>query len=139
MIEDVKELVEYRMRQAQETLTVARKLFDERHLRDAVNRAYYAMFYASLGLLASRMLGASKHSGVMNLFGQHFVKTGKFSREAGVHLREAFEQRRKSDYQEFVEPDVNQVGTLLADAGEFLKEAFALWEKLQREDRVGTK
>jgi len=48
-------------------------------------------FMVGLALLATRMLGTSKHSGVIGLFGKHFVKTGEFSPEAGRHLREAFD------------------------------------------------
>jgi len=42
----------------------------------AVNRAYYAIFYAANALLATKGLERSKHSGVIAAFRQHFVKTG---------------------------------------------------------------
>lgn len=54
----------------------------------AVNRSYYAMFYAASALLASEGLARSKHSGVISAFGEHFVKTGliqvEYARQAGV-------------------------------------------------------
>lgn len=40
----------------------------------AVNRAYYAIFYAANALLATKGLERSKHSGVIAAFRQHFVK-----------------------------------------------------------------
>lgn len=53
----------------------------------AVNRAYYAIFYAANALLATKGLERSKHSGVIAAFRQHFVKTGlvdaEFSRFSG--------------------------------------------------------
>lgn len=130
MNQAVVKLVEYRLMQAHDTLEAARDLFRGRRQRDAVNRAYYAMFYASLGLLASRMLGTSRHSGVLSLFGEHFVKTGIFSPEAGRHLRQAFEIRQKCDYQPFVVPTTSQVAEIIESAARFLDEAQNVWATL---------
>ena len=64
----------------------------------AINRAYYAVFYASSALLLTRDISRSKHSGVLAAFRQQFVKTGKiepeFSDSYGVLLTE----RTASDY-----------------------------------------
>ena len=79
MTENLNKLVEYRFGQARETLIVAEELFQNGHYRDAVNRGYYAMFYCGLGLLATKKLGSSKHSGVLSLFSRYFVKTGRIS------------------------------------------------------------
>ena len=65
MTDDVRRLVEYRLKEAAETLDAAKDLCKSKRWRDVVNRAYYAMFYAGLALLASRMLGTSKHTGVL--------------------------------------------------------------------------
>ena len=48
--------------------------------------------------LASKGLGAIKHSGVLSLFDRHFVQTGDFPLEDGRHRQEAFELRQGSDY-----------------------------------------
>ncbi len=77
MTDDLRKLIAYRIEQAAETLDVARELSAAGHYRDAVNRAYYAMFYCGLALLASRGLGTSKHSGVLSLFNRYFVKNGR--------------------------------------------------------------
>ncbi len=81
------------------------------------------MFYVGLALLATRMLGTSKHSGVIGLFGKHFVKTGEFSPEAGRHLREAFDLRQKSDYREDFDPTHEQAIEIVSHAGTFMGEA----------------
>lgn len=132
MTDDVRRLVEYRLDQAAETLRAARELLDQGHLRDCINRAYYAMFYAGLGLLATRMVGSSKHTGVLSLFGQHFVKTGEFPAAAGRYLREAFDLRQKCDYREFFEPEEAQARELIEHAEEFLAEARRVWRLLAR-------
>jgi len=86
--EQLRDLIRYRMEQASETLAEAVLLRDAAAFRGAVNRAYYAMFYAVLGLLATRQLGTSKHSGAIALFDREFVKTGIFSPELSraLHL-----------------------------------------------------
>lgn len=133
MTDDIKALVVYRLQQAEETLLVARELSVNGHFRDAVNRAYYAMFYAGLGLLATRMLGSSKHSGVLSLFSKHFVKNGTFSRQVGKHLREAFDLRQKCDYREFVKISSEQVSEVIRDATDFISETNRVWSDIQSE------
>jgi len=120
--------VSRRFEQATETLEAAVQLLHTGHDRDAINRAYYSMFYAGLALLATRMVGASKHSGVISLFGKHFVKTGEFSPEAGRHLREAFDLRQKSDYREDFDPTHEQAVEIVSHAGAFLEEAKKVWD-----------
>jgi len=119
--EDLRKLIAYRLDQAAETLDAARELSIAGHYRDAVNRAYYAMFYCALALLASKGLGASKHSGVLSLFNRYFVKTGEFPLEDGRHLQEAFELRQGSDYREFVQITREQAEETIVKAEAFLQ------------------
>lgn len=98
--EQLDALIRYRLEQAQETLREADILFGQVALRGAVNRAYYAMFYALLALLAIKQLGTSKHSGAISLFDREFVKTGIFSRDLSRSLRTAFDRRQTYDYGE---------------------------------------
>ena len=131
MTDDILKLVKYRFSQAEETITAAKELLGNRHYKDAVNRSYYAMFYCGLGLLASKGLGSSKHSGVLSLFSQHFVKTGMFSTESGRHLREAFELRQRCDYREFVEIEKEQAEEVIENAEKFIEESGRVLDKLQ--------
>jgi uncharacterized protein (UPF0332 family) len=121
--DDLRKLIAYRLEQATETLDAARELSGAGHYRDAVNRAYYAMFYCALALLASKGLGTSKHSGVLSLFNRYFIKTGQFPLEDGRHLREAFELRQGSDYREFVQITREQAEDTIAKAEAFLQHA----------------
>jgi uncharacterized protein (UPF0332 family) len=81
MTEEHRALVHYRLGEARETLEEARLLARESRWRGALNRVYYAMFYATLALLAVRQLAASRHSGVIALFHREFVRPGLFARE----------------------------------------------------------
>ena len=53
-------------------LAAARDNLQFGHLRVAVSRAYYAMFYAATALLGSQGLWRSKHQGLIAAFGEHF-------------------------------------------------------------------
>jgi len=96
--ENIRSLVTYRLEQADESLDAARVLLDKRLDRPAVNRAYYAMFYAVLALLATRKRETSKHSGAISLFDTEFVKQGTFSKDFSRWLHDAFNLRQRSDY-----------------------------------------
>ncbi len=70
----LKELIQYRMERARETLAAALLLHDQTaDTASIVNRAYYAMFYAALAMLAAIDEQTSKHSGVLALFDKHFI------------------------------------------------------------------
>ena len=61
-----------RIDQAEEALDAARLLLGTGHYRGAINRAY-AIFYGILGLLVTRELGTSSHSGALTLFSREFI------------------------------------------------------------------
>ena len=96
--ENIRKLVNYRIEQADESLEAARLLHGEGLGRPSLNRAYYAMFYAVLALLATRKRETSKHSGAIALFDLEYVKPGIFSKDLSKWLHEAFELRQRSDH-----------------------------------------
>jgi uncharacterized protein (UPF0332 family) len=112
MSEEQAALVRYHFGEAKETLKEGRLLARESRWRGALNRVYYAMFYATPALLAVRQLASSRHSGVITLFHREFVRPGLFAREWARDLDIAFNLRNRSDYQDFIAPDVVQVEEL---------------------------
>ncbi len=98
--ENIRALAAYRMEQAADALRAARTLIDAGLPRDAINRAYYAIFYSVLALLSTRRLGTSRHSSALTLFSREFVKTGLLPPETARLARRAFEQRLEADYAE---------------------------------------
>ena len=123
MNDDLRSLVEYRIEEAHESIEEAVLLLENNKLRGTVSRAYYAMFYATLALLAIKELGASKHSGVIRLFHEHYVQDGIFDRETARSLSVAFDLRNKSDYRELVSPADEEAQETLNTAKTFLAEA----------------
>jgi uncharacterized protein (UPF0332 family) len=118
--EQLEDLLCYRIEQAQETLREAEILLNESALRGAINRAYYAMFYALLALLATKQLGTSKHSGALALFDREFVKAGVFPRELSRSLHLAFDRRQTHDYGEMTRVNRQIAEEALADARTFV-------------------
>jgi len=86
-----------------------------------MNRVYYAMFYATLALLATRDLNSAKHSGVISLFHREFVRTGLFPRELAKSLNAAFDGRMEGDYGDFAILAKEELARLVASAGEFIE------------------
>ena len=119
--EQLQALLRYRLEQAYETLREAEILLAGNALRGTVNRAYYAMFYALLALLATRQLGTSKHSSAISLFDREFVKPGLLSRDLSRQLRLGFNLRQTHDYGEMVEIDRPTAEQSLANAREFVE------------------
>ena len=130
MKEEHRALVHYRLGEAREPLEEARLLARESRWRGALNRVYYAIFYATLALLAVRQLASSRHSGVIALFHREFVRPGLFVREWARYLDIAFNLRNRTDYQDFITPDVVQIEELLEAAGHFITEAERLSQQL---------
>jgi uncharacterized protein (UPF0332 family) len=102
--EDLTVLVRRRMEQARAALQEARLLVSAGATTlGAVNRSYYAMFYAVLALLQLKKVTPRKHAGAIALFDSEFVRTGLFPKHLSARLHMAFEARQESDYH-VVEP-----------------------------------
>jgi uncharacterized protein (UPF0332 family) len=106
---DKEALIQYRLGQARATLRDAHVLYDQHGTPvSIVNRAYYAIFYATLALISTLKedVDTSKHKGVIAVFNREFVKTGVFPKEMGKYLRQAFDARLEGDYREA--PKINE-------------------------------
>jgi uncharacterized protein (UPF0332 family) len=122
-------LIQYRMERAYQTLNAAQLLREQSaDTASIVNRAYYAMFYAALALLATIGEETSKHGGVMALFDKHFIKTGVLPKEMGKFLHTAFDARQTGDYEDKSEISREMSEQILEFAVKFIK---SIEEKLQ--------
>ena len=119
----MKESTQQLMLNAEETLNAAEVLFKEEYLRDAVNRAYYSVFYIAEALLNEKNLRFKKHGSVHGSFSQHFVKTGIFDAKFHKLLTKSFGQRLLGDYDEVTKFSSEEVSDILQQAWDFLKTA----------------
>ena len=122
-----KDLIEYRLTQARDSIREADVLSQSGMSRRSVmNRLYYAMFYAVLALLQEKEMGTSKHSGAIALFDREYVKTGLFPKDMSKALHRAFELRQKGDYMEEAEVAAEDITEIRHAAELFVEGAEVL-------------
>jgi len=83
---------------AHEALAGSKFNLDGGYYAIAVNRAYYAVFYAANALLATKGLARGKHSGTISAFRQSFVKPGLIEPEYSEIYGSLMDDRHVSDY-----------------------------------------
>jgi uncharacterized protein (UPF0332 family) len=109
------------LERADTNLQVASELLDMGYYDVSASRAYYAAFYAASALLLNEGIDTSKHSGVIALVHQHFVKGGKLSKEQGRNLNWLFELRSVGDYGVSLHVDQNDARKAVDTAKEFFE------------------
>ena len=119
----MKESTRQLMLNAEETLHAAEVPFKEEYLRDAVNRAYYSVFYIAEALLNEKDLRYSKHGTVHGAFAQHYIKTKIFDEKYHKLLTSTFRRRMLGDYDEVTRFGSDEVSHILEQAWDFLKTA----------------
>jgi len=86
------------LEKAFEAESSARLEFEAGHFGFAVNRLYYAVFYAVSAALASENREYGRHSAVRAAFNRDFVNTGKVSVAFGKLYNQLFDDRQEADY-----------------------------------------
>jgi uncharacterized protein (UPF0332 family) len=114
------ELCRYRLKQANEALEEALLLQNAGRCRGAINRAYYAMFYAIQVLVIQNKVRVSKHSGLISYFDREFVKSGLFDKKFSKWLHRLFDLRQDADYGDMFDPSEEQCRQAVERAGEFV-------------------
>lgn len=128
--EPQRNLAKYRLDLATENLNAAKALIEQKFYKDSVNRSYYAIFLSARALLAIKELDSQKHSGVISLFNQHYVKMGILSKECGHILKSAKEYREEAHYGDFIEITEEVAKEQVKNAEFFLVEVRKYYESL---------
>jgi uncharacterized protein (UPF0332 family) len=95
---DVRILIDYRINKAKETFEDAKILAENQRWNSAINRLYYAAFYAVTALLLKENFKTTTHNGVKINFSESFIKTRIFPQEFGRIYSQLFTWRQKGDY-----------------------------------------
>lgn len=117
---DRKQLVSLRLDNAHQTMKEAKLMIDNAYWNAAINRMYYACYYAVTGLLLNEGIETSTHNGVRQMLGLHFVKTGKLSTKLSNYYSNLFAKRHSGDYDVFIYFDQDTVETIYPQAEEFI-------------------
>lgn len=110
----------YRLQKARETISEVEVQIQNKFWNTAINRMYYACFYAVSALLVKYNIETSSHTGVRQQFGRLFVKTGIFDKKLAKHYTDLFEKRHKGDYNDFFDFDEETVNRLLPVSKDFI-------------------
>ncbi len=129
------EAINYWWNKALESLEAARRELRAESFSFAINRAYYALFYAVCALLLEEGHEFGKHSGVRAALNQHFIKTGRLARKYGDLYNRLFRDRQEGDYVAFVGFDAAYVRDNIRGCEEFLAEARPLVKSLREGDK----
>ena len=123
------DLIRYRIMRSKETMKEVKILLENDFWNAAVNRLYYACFYAISALLLKNNITAQTHSGIRQMFGLHFVKTKIISRELGKFYTDLFDKRQTGDYADFVFFDRESVEHLIPISKELIQKIENLLSK----------
>jgi uncharacterized protein (UPF0332 family) len=92
----------------------------------AVNRAYYACFYALSAVLLAEGQRYVKHSGVRAALHRSLIRSGRLDARWGRSYDRLFENRQRGDYQELVVFEAEQVDELCEQAHAFREQMLGL-------------
>ena len=110
-----KDYINYRLDRAYEAFEDAKLLAENNRWNTAINRLYYASFYAVIALLIKNDIETQTHDGVRTQFGLNFVKTGIIDKKFGKLFSKLFDYRLKGDYGDLFDFDEEIVSPLFDD------------------------
>jgi len=113
-------LVDYRIQRAKETLSEADNLIEAGFFNAAVNRLYYACYYAVTALLIKNNIVTQSHNGVKQMFSLHFIANRKIDRRLSAFYGRLLNDRISGDYDDFVNYDNEMIAALHPQAEEFI-------------------
>lgn len=122
-------IVAYRMENARRTLAEIADHCERGYWNTAINRMYYACFYAASALLVANKIIVKSHDGVRQMLGKHFILTGQLSVEKGKFYTLIFNKRSSGDYEDFISHDQKTVNELYPLALDFIDSIDRLLEK----------
>ena len=120
-------LIKYRLKQAVESIDLAKFLLASDKLVVAVNRIYYGMYYALTALALKHAFETSKHTQLIGWFNNEFIFSKKVDSKYGKILKQAYQNRTKGDYEAFVLFSRDEVELLLIKMVDFIEEIRLLF------------
>ncbi len=135
MKDDIKkDVIGYWMEKAEEALASARSEQQADRRVFAVNRAYYACFYALSAVLMQSGQTFRKHTGVRGALHRAFIKTGMLEASWGKFYDLIFENRQRGDYQELVEFEVEELQEIISQSEQFVEVMKELLARFRQSD-----
>ena len=115
-----KAIIKIWLEKADESLESAELELRAGHIIFALNRIYYACFYAITALLHKEGKSFSKHTAVKAEFNRQYIKTGDIDKKWGKFYGNLFEDRQEGDYLPVIAFDAEDIASRLEQARKFL-------------------
>lgn len=115
-------VVYYRIQKAKDTLNEAIGIAQLKYWNAVTNRLYYACYYITSALLISDSHNAQTHSGVIRLFGLHYVTKNLVAKEQSKLYSKLFELRQTGDYDDLYNLTEEEVEPLIKPAKHYIEE-----------------
>lgn len=121
------DLCKYRLKNSEDSFQVAKDCLEKGLYKDAINRSYYAAFYAIKALLALEEVDFKRHKDIIAYFNKTYAATEKIPREIGRKVAHLQQKREKSDYDDFyiaskeeTQEQVENTKSVIASVREYL-------------------
>ena len=121
MNETVDDLIRYRLSRAKDTFDDAKILAENRRWNSAINRLYYASYYAVTALLLHDGLNTTTHNGTKSNFNEHFIKANRIDKKYGKIYSQLFTWRQKGDYDDLFDFSEEKVLPYLSPVAELIR------------------
>jgi uncharacterized protein (UPF0332 family) len=89
----------------------------------SINRSYYGIFDAVTALLIFKEITVKSHSGSIQQFALHFIKTGYFQAEMQESIIYCFQKRQTGDYDLYTDVSSEDAIECLSRARNFVSRA----------------
>jgi uncharacterized protein (UPF0332 family) len=122
------DILKIKIGRAGKTLMEADKMIEFNFHTAALNRLYYACFYAATALLYKKDILTKTHSGVKQMPGLHYVSIDIIPKSMGSFYGNLFMSRQGSDYDDLADPNPEMVKEYAILAKEFVSTAKNILE-----------
>ena len=122
-------LVSYRLQRAKIALEEADFNANGGYYNTAINRLYYACYYAASALMLKHELSAVTHKGIKVMLGLRFISQGLLEPKFGRIYDDVFNHRHSGDYEDFVYCDNEEYQRLKGESIQFVEALTRLIQK----------
>jgi hypothetical protein len=123
-VDQEKKAVAHFWKMALESLSSAKREFEERAFHTVANRIYYAAFYSVTAMMLERGKKFSKHAGLRTAFYMEYIKTGLIDKKWGSVYDRFFDDRLEGDYIAFISFEHSYIKESLALCEEFINKVI---------------
>lgn len=116
-------LIDFYIESSEKALQSAKSLYDLFDNNAAMNRLYYSCYYVVFALLlVKHKIRTKTHSGLLNMFSLHFVKTNILDKRYADLFVTLMQRRSEADYGDFVIITNDELEDLIPLTEQFIQE-----------------